>query len=285
VRELTEYYRQFWLKKDKEIRVGQVVARLDCHDIENVIAADNAAVEGSIQIRKRLMHGGREEERQAAAAETSAAHSVQVQAQLQFDRMSKLQKDGVVSRDDLDRARRDLEVASSTLNAAEQREMLAKATPLKEEVARADADVLAAEEKARVDKARLGKCSITAPLSGTVLRVISKAGETVSTITRTPIISLSDTSQLCVRAEVDERDIGRVSTGQKVQIVVDAYPDKKFYGRVKRIGELMGRKAVRSGDPSEKSDRDVLDVIVELDQTDARLVVGLRVTAQFINSQ
>ena len=116
-----------------------------------------------------------------------------------------------------------------------------------------------------------------------MLRVILKAGETVSTITRSPIISLTDTSQLRVRAEVDERDIAHVSTGQKVRVIVDAYPDREFFGRVIRIGESMGRKAVHTGDPSEKSDRDVLDVLVEMNQVDARLVVGLRVTAQFLS--
>lgn len=44
----------------------------------------------------------------------------------------------------------------------------------------------------------------------------------------------------------------------------------------------MGRKRVRSGDPAEKSDRDVLEVIVALASTDATLKVGLRVTVKFL---
>jgi hypothetical protein len=45
----------------------------------------------------------------------------------------------------------------------------------------------------------------------------------------------------------------------------------------------MGRKKVRTGDPAEKSDRDVLEVLVDLVETDARLVIGLRVTVQFLS--
>jgi hypothetical protein len=43
----------------------------------------------------------------------------------------------------------------------------------------------------------------------------------------------------------------------------------------------MGRKSVLSGDPAEKADRDILEVIIELDQSANELPVGLRVTAQF----
>jgi len=85
-----------------------------------------------------------------------------------------------------------------------------------------------------------------------------------------------------VRAEVDERDVGRVHAGQRVRVTVDAFPDHPFSGTVGQIGSLMGRKTVRSGDPAEKADRDVLDVLVDIDQPDPGLVIGLRVTVSFL---
>ena len=47
----------------------------------------------------------------------------------------------------------------------------------------------------------------------------------------------------------------------------------------------MGRKTVRTGDPADKGDRDILEVLVDLDRQDPRLVVGLRVTALFLDPQ
>jgi hypothetical protein len=44
----------------------------------------------------------------------------------------------------------------------------------------------------------------------------------------------------------------------------------------------MGRKTAKSTDPSEKSDRDVLEVWIDLVRQDPRLVLGLRVTARFV---
>jgi len=46
----------------------------------------------------------------------------------------------------------------------------------------------------------------------------------------------------------------------------------------------MGRKKVKTGDPAEKSDRDVLEVIADLEDHDPLLVVGLRVVVRFTSA-
>jgi hypothetical protein len=43
----------------------------------------------------------------------------------------------------------------------------------------------------------------------------------------------------------------------------------------------MGRRSFLRGDPAEKADRDVLEVVTELDRTANELPVGLRLTVQF----
>jgi HlyD family secretion protein len=68
-----------------------------------------------------------------------------------------------------------------------------------------------------------------------------------------PIVTMADASALRVRAEVDERDIGRVSIGGTARIISDAFPGKIIEGKVSRMEGLMGRKKVRTGDPAEKS--------------------------------
>jgi hypothetical protein len=44
----------------------------------------------------------------------------------------------------------------------------------------------------------------------------------------------------------------------------------------------MGRKHIRTGAPAEKSNRDILEVWADLDNHDPSLVIGLRVTVQFL---
>ena len=265
------------------VKAGQVIALIDCREIESQIAEARALAERARQNRLRLLRGSRSEERRKAADETAVAEAHFKQAELQYQRVAQLLKTGDVSKEELDKAGRDLSVAEATLHATKNQQALVNAPPLPEELARADSEVGLAQEQARTAKARLDKCSVKAPLSGTVLRTFLKAGESVSTVFPQPIVSLADTSQIRVRAEVDERDVGRVHVGQSVIVLADAYPDKKFAGRVSRVGAVMGRKKVRTGDPAEKSDRDVLEVLVDLDETEKYLVVGLRTSVQFLN--
>ena len=112
-----------------------------------------------------------------------------------------------------------------------------------------------------------------------------KPGESFSTLVPKPILTMADTSWLRVRAEVDERDVARVFAGQRVVIRADGWQDAGVPARVSRVSSQMGRKTVRTGDPADKGDRDVLEVLVDLDRQDPRLVVGLRVTALFLEPQ
>jgi HlyD family secretion protein len=266
----------------QQVSAGRVVALIDRQDLADELRAATAAAESARQVRTRLIHGSRDEERSGAAADTVSAQAVLKQAELRYRRMERLFNEGVVSADTRDEARRDLDVAEAKLRSTRDHEKLVNATPLPEELAKADADVKAADARVASARASLEKCKVKAPISGTILRCEMKAGETVSTVFPKPIITMADASALRVRAEVDERDIGRVSIGWTARIISDAFPGKTIEGKVSRVEGLMGRKKVRTGDPAEKSDRDVLEVLVDLQPGDNPLVIGLRVTVQFL---
>src|SRR5215471_3084594 len=248
----------------QRVSAGSVLAVIDRRDLADELKAALAAADSARQVRTRLIHGSRDEERSSAAADTVAAQAVLRQAELRYQRMERLFSEGVVSADARDEARRDMDVGEAKLRATRDHERLVNATPLPEELAKADADVKNADERVVGARANLEKCKVKAPISGTILRCEMKAGETVSTVFPKPLITMADASALRVRAEVDERDIGRVSIGGAVRVLSDAFPGKMIEGRVSRIEELMGRKKVRTGDPGEKSDRDVLEVLVDL---------------------
>ena len=60
-----------------------------------------------------------------------------------------------------------------------------------------------------------------------------------------------------------------------------AYGDKVFTGKIARIGHILGRKNVRTDEPTERVDTKILETLVDLDPGSA-LPLGLRVDA-FIN--
>jgi cell division septation protein DedD len=194
--------------------------------------------------------------------------------------MDALYQKSEISRDMFDQAKRDFEVAQANYERAQDEQDLADAKPLPEEVSRADAEVSAAERNVNVATDKLEKCNVRAPISGTILKVLTKTGESYSTLLPRPLFTIADESVRRVRAEVDERDIGKVKIGQASIVTADAFPGRKFEGQVVEISQAMEAKSVVGDDPAQKTDRDVLDVVIELKPSNEDLPLGLRVTAE-----
>jgi HlyD family secretion protein len=269
------------VKEGQEVEQGDILAELACNDLQSALRVANSELESLQQTRVRLLRGSRDEERQAAAQKSAAARAVVDQAAVQLGRMEKLREATAVSKQAYDEARRDADVAKANFEQAKRNEELVNAGPLGEEIARADADVHAAENRIKLAEDKLSKCVIRAPISGSILRVHLREGESFTTFAPRPLFSIADISGRKVRAEVDERDVGSVHVGQKVTVASDSYPGKSFSGMVTKLASIMGRKTVLTGNPAEKEDRDVLEVTARLDQAATVFPVGLRVTVQF----
>jgi macrolide-specific efflux system membrane fusion protein len=72
---------------------------------------------------------------------------------------------------------------------------------------------------------------ILAPITGEIILRAIEPGQTFATTD--VILAMSD--RLMVEALVDETDIAQVKKGQAAQIVLDAYPDQPFTGKVYKI--------------------------------------------------
>ncbi len=72
---------------------------------------------------------------------------------------------------------------------------------------------------------------ITSPIHGTVIYRQVEPGQSFTT--SEPILVLSD--RLVVKAQVDETDVAQIRLHQRAKIILDAYPDKEFEGRVLQI--------------------------------------------------
>lgn len=93
-----------------------------------------------------------------------------------------------------------------------------------------------------------------------------------------PLLIVGDTSQLHVRMDVDERDVGRVRLGASAFVTAEAFAGKRFEGKVVEIGRHMGRKNVRTDEPTERLDTKILEVLLELKESEG-LVPGMRVSS------
>jgi HlyD family secretion protein len=273
-----------YVKEHQFVTKGTLMGEIACDDLNAMLQTAFAEAEGARQARTRLLRGARDEEKRVAAKRTEGARATFTEAKSRLERQRALYEGGEISRAAFEQADRDFGVADADLQAAVRTEEWLAAPPLQEEKARADAEVLAAEGRVRTAQERIKKCAISAPIEGSVLRVYARAGESFSTLTPRPLFSLADTSGRRVRAEVDERDLSKVAVGQNVIIHADGLGEKKFTGTVASISAVMGRKSVYTGDPSDKLDRDVLEVEIDLSGDPRSLPIGLRVTVQFLCS-
>lgn len=106
-------------------------------------------------------------------------------------------------------------------------------------------------------------------------------GDVVSVLVQSPALTVVDTSQLRVRAELGERDALSVRVGEEAEVALPGAPSDIYLGTVTWISQIMGRKSVRSTDIAEKSDRDVREALVTLATDPPALPIDLRVVVRF----
>ena len=100
-----------------------------------------------------------------------------------------------------------------------------------ERVTLLDAAAARGQEELRKWDDMIKPAPLVAPVSGIVINRNAEPGRTVSA--ETELLTISD--RLIVRAQLHEDDIAKISTGQRVQVTVDAMPDMLVTGTVERI--------------------------------------------------
>ena len=125
-------------------------------------------------------------------------------------------------------------------------------------------------------KVQLDYCTVRAPFTGVIIAKAAQVGEIVSPFsagggfTRTGIGTIVDMDSLEIEVDVNESYINRVVAKQKVEAVLDAYPDWKIPGHVIAI--------IPTADRSKAT----VKVRVALDQKDARIVPDMGVRVSFL---
>lgn len=94
-----------------------------------------------------------------------------------------------------------------------------------------------ARAQLRMAKLELSYGTVTAPISGVVAARNIKLGNLVQI--NTPIFTIVDTSRLEATLNAPEREIETLKAGQAVQLTVDALPGKVFAGRIDRVSPVV----------------------------------------------
>jgi RND family efflux transporter MFP subunit len=189
------------VKEGDIVKAGQVIATLDDADQKSQVAAAGARV-AAARVR----------------AEASRASIDEVKGQL--EREKTLVDKGVSGR-------ANLEDLTSRVMA---REVAARAS---------DAEVRAVQ--AEVDNLRvlLVDRTIVAPIDGTVISRPPEVGEVFDA--QALIVEIVDFRSLVVETDVPEARLHLIHPGDPCEIVLDAYPDKRYRGKALSIGKRVNR--------------------------------------------
>jgi multidrug resistance efflux pump len=224
------------------------------------------------------VNGARRQERQEALSTVRAQEAVMENARAQAERYEKLFGAGVVSREEAERYTREYQVAKANYQEASEHHSLIDDKAREEDQSLAEANLQLARAQLQEASARYEKTFIRSPIDGLVLRKHHRNGESVSNSSTVPdpILTVGDNRVLRVRVEVDETEVSKVRVGQSAYVTADAYGDQKFWGHVVRVGQELGRKNVRTDEPTERVDTKILETLVELNPG-VNIPVGLRV--------
>jgi HlyD family secretion protein len=171
----------------------------------------------------------------------------------------------LVSPQQIDDARTNVDVAQATLESAEHG------------VSQAEAAVAEAAD-------RLSKTVFTAPMTGRVTRLNVEEGETVIIGTMNNpgslVLTISDLSVMEAVVRVDETDVPRISVGDSATIRIDAFPNRVFTGRVTEVGN----SAITPPSQQTAGQQAAIDfeVVLTLDDTEVELRPDLSATADIV---
>jgi HlyD family secretion protein len=212
----------------------------------------------------------------AAQSSLQQARTSIVQARANLDlarqnlkRTEELWKEGLTTREALERAQNDLAVREADLTTRQQ-------------------DIETNEQRIRIEQAglattkyNLNQVIISAPMDGLVTRRSIEEGETAVLGTMnnagSVLLTIADMSVLEAEVEVDETEIPTVSLGQTAKVMIDAVPDRTFRGHVTEVGNSPIQNTAQANGQRQAT---TFKVVVTLDEDVPDVRPGFTCTAE-----
>jgi HlyD family secretion protein len=189
------------VREGDTVKTGQILFELDPNDQRVAVASAQARVA-------------------AARARAAAARAQLAEIVLQRDRERRLADTGAV--------------ASATAD-----DLAARAKSLEEQVRATDADVTASSAEVSALAENLANTTIRALIDGTIVTKPLLPGDVVSP--GTSMARIADFSSIVVETDVPEGRLHLVAKGSPCEVVLDAYPSKRWRGEVVDVSPQLNR--------------------------------------------
>jgi HlyD family secretion protein len=146
---------------------------------------------------------------------------------------------------DLNSAKAQLEVAIAQKKRSDDMLAAKVITPQENEQARltyesAQASVVRQQANLDIAKQALEDATVRAVTNGTIIEKDVQVGQIIQSSTNsvsggTTLLKMADLTHVRMRAYFNETDIGNIQAGEPATVTVDAFPDRRFLGKVEKI--------------------------------------------------
>lgn len=227
---------------NQTVEKGQLLMVLDDRDLQARYEQSQAIV----AMKESSFNVQQQNERAAQASISQAKSNVNAtQAELkrlsaEHQRYQQLLKDGVITRQKFESiqsqyasAQAQYDNAQAAVHAAE-----AQAASISASRGQMQADLNSAKAVVKLNDVDRQSSQVIAPVSGTVGSLAVRHGSRVSSQTR--VLAIIPKNSIYVEANFKETQIEKMRIGQKVSLVLDAYPNEAFVGHIQSFSPASG---------------------------------------------
>jgi HlyD family secretion protein len=266
-----------------KVSAGDLMVRLADDDLVARVQAARAEVAARKRERDNETVGKQAQDRRTAEDNFANAERAFWNAREDLDRALIARRTGAATDGpDIDKSREALKQASERLD--QSRTALRRALQADAPApSRLEAALSAGRAELSLAETALDRTRIRAPAAGSILQLQARVGETVAPSPEAPLVVMGDVSALRVRAEFEERDLGKVKLGQAAVVRSDAFPGQDFEGKVSSLAQSLGPSKLGQRGPRRPTDVDVLEVLIDLTGRPP-LLPGMRVDV-FLKAQ
>ena len=263
------------VKVGDRVKAGEPLFRIDDREVKAQLAVREAALLSAKAELQKLENQPRPEEIPVAEAKVKEAHASLENSRVVLARWQRVENPGVVSPDELRRAKLQVQVDDARVKQAEADLALLKAGAWAPDKAIAAARVASAEAQVRASRTDLDRLAVRASVDGTVLQVKVRPGEFAQAgPLAEPLMLLGRTDVLHIRVDVDENEASRVRAGAPAVAYVRGNASIQTPLKFVRIEPYIVPKRSLTGDTTERVDTRVLQVLYAFDPGDLPVYVG-----------
>ena len=261
------------------VAAGDLLASLDDRPMRESLAVTEARVLEAQARLDRFKTGSRPQEIQQAEARVTEAEAALENAQQELRRQRELMKAGLSSQRLLDTAVANHDQAEARLNANKEARALAVEGYRKEEIAEAQAGLVATLAQRDQVQTQVDDAQLYAPSTGVIQTRVREPGAMVDV--GAPVYTLSLTDIIYVRAYVSEARLGKVTPGSTVYVYSDS-SDQRYQGQVGFISPRAEFTPKTVETPELRTDL-VYRLRIVVDNHDQSLRQGMPVTVELLD--